>query len=141
MQGYQINSEILSTSFPYENSIIKSFNKPLVFYQFQSNIQHNIHQDSVILSISEHYISQHSTSLWYSINFRSIHNPTNPYYSQCIPPKTHNPDPQPPSQHSILTLTTPSNPLTRTSKLLTKTFTLCPSNSWTKILLLYLQNW
>ena len=49
------------------------FNKPIIFYKFQNNIQPSINQASGILSISEHYIAQHSTSLLYYINFRAIY--------------------------------------------------------------------
>ena len=56
---------------PYK-SIIKAFDKSPIYYQFQSNIWHKIHQASDILSISDHYTSQNPTSLWYSINFRAI---------------------------------------------------------------------
>ena len=51
--------------------ITTAFKKPLIFYQFQSNIQPSINQASGILSISEHYPAQHSTSLWPSMNFRA----------------------------------------------------------------------
>ena len=40
-----------------------AFNKPLIFYQFQSNIQPIINQASDLLSILEHYPAQHSTSI------------------------------------------------------------------------------
>ena len=53
------------------------FNKPLVFYQFQRNTQPRIHQTSDFISTSDHYTSQHSTSLLYSNNFRSL-------YSKCL---------------------------------------------------------
>ena len=49
-----------------------TFIKPSIFYQFQSNTWHNIHQASDILSISEHYPDQYSTSLCSYINFRVI---------------------------------------------------------------------
>ena len=63
---YSINFRALSR--PY-------FNKPLILYQFQNNIQPIIHQASDLLSISENYPAQHSTSLWSSINFRAKYSP------------------------------------------------------------------
>ena len=54
----------------------QTFNKPLIFYQFQRNIQPRIHQASDLLSISEHYPPHNSTSLWFSINFKSIIHPS-----------------------------------------------------------------
>ena len=60
-----------------DKSIIKTFNKPLIFYQFQSNIQPIIHQYSDLLSILDHIPAQNSTSLWSYINFGSI-------YSKCL---------------------------------------------------------
>ena len=69
-----------SSSLWYSTNFIElyrpAFNKPLLFYKFQSNIQPIIHKDSNILSISEHYPSQHSTSLWYYISFRAIYRPS-----------------------------------------------------------------
>ena len=50
-----------------------SFNKTMIFYQFNIKKNPSIKQASDLLSISEHYIAQHSTSLWSSINFRVIY--------------------------------------------------------------------
>ena len=75
MQGYNIDSATLSISVPYYKSIIKAPNKPLILYQFQSNTNPNIHQSSDILSISEHYPDQNSTSLCSSINLRVLSSP------------------------------------------------------------------
>ena len=52
---------------------IPAFNKPLIIYQFQSNINPIIQQASDPLSISEQYIAQNSTIIWSSINFRAIY--------------------------------------------------------------------
>ena len=66
-------SDIISISEKYtaqhESSLLSSinfrtlsrpaFNKPLIFYQFQSKIHPSIHQASDLLSISEHYPVQH----------------------------------------------------------------------------------
>ena len=63
-----------------------AFNKPLILYQFQSNIHPIINQDYNILSISEHYPAQNPTSLWSYINFRSLSTPAfnNPLISYQI---------------------------------------------------------
>ena len=60
------------------------FNKPLIFYQFHSNIQPRIKQASDLLSISKKYTAHHSTSLWYSINFRAIYSPKIKYSSKFL---------------------------------------------------------
>ena len=49
LQVYKIKGATLSTSIPSENSIIKAFNKPLIFYQFQSNAKLN---QSLFLTVS-----------------------------------------------------------------------------------------
>ena len=55
---------------------IPAFINPLILYIFQSIIQPSIHQASDLLSIAEHYPAQHSTSLWFCINFRAIYSPS-----------------------------------------------------------------
>ena len=52
-----------------------AFNTTLIIYQFQSNIHPIIQQASDILSISQQHKTQHSTILWYSINFTALSNP------------------------------------------------------------------
>ena len=48
--------------------------KPLILASLQVNNQ-SIRQVSDLLSISEQYMAQDSSSLWYSINFRSLYIP------------------------------------------------------------------
>ena len=52
-----------------------SFNKHIILYQFQSNMQLIVQKVFDIISISDQYKAQHSTSLWLSINFRTIYSP------------------------------------------------------------------
>ena len=56
--------------------ITPAFNKPLIFYRFQINLNPSIQQASYRMSISEQYTAQYSTILWLSINFRAIYSPS-----------------------------------------------------------------
>ena len=69
------HSSILLSSINFRALSRPEFNKPLIFYQFQSIIQPSIHQSFGILSISEQYTSHNPSILWSYINFRALSSP------------------------------------------------------------------